>query len=121
MITDQDISKLKTVFATKEDLRDFAKKEDLRVFATKKDLNGLATSVAGVEMRMGRLEGRMDGLENRMDAMDEKMDHVMAAVDGIAGKFDTLILENGAGGLVLARHTRQIEALADGTGIKLPD
>lgn len=45
MITDSDIEKLKTVFATKEDLKDFATKADLKEFATKKDLDKCVTNV----------------------------------------------------------------------------
>jgi len=38
MITDDDIKKLKGVFATKDDLNRFATKDDLNRFATKDDL-----------------------------------------------------------------------------------
>lgn len=112
MITDRDILKLKAVFATKE---------DLERFATKDDFKDLKTSIVGVELRMGRLEYRMDSLEHRMDGLDEKMDAVMVTVSGIAGKYDTLVTENAAGGEVLSRHTRQIRTLAEGTGISLLD
>jgi hypothetical protein len=51
MITDRDIEKLKQVFATKEDLKDFATKKDLqsmeerfnRKFATKEDISKFPT------------------------------------------------------------------------------
>jgi len=43
MITDADIKKMKTVFATKEDLKGFATKNDLKRFATKDDLKRFAT------------------------------------------------------------------------------
>lgn len=39
MLTDDDINKLKKIFATKEDLKNFATKDDLKQFATKKDLD----------------------------------------------------------------------------------
>src|SRR3989344_965676 len=42
-ITDTDIKKLKTIFATKDDLKGFATKDDLKGFATKDDLKGFAT------------------------------------------------------------------------------
>jgi hypothetical protein len=38
MITDRDIKKMKTVFATKDDLKRFATKDDFNQFVTKKDL-----------------------------------------------------------------------------------
>jgi len=43
MITDEDIKKLKTIFATKDDLKRFATKDDLKRFATKDDLKRYAT------------------------------------------------------------------------------
>jgi hypothetical protein len=42
-LTNKDIEKLKTIFATKEDLFGFATKEDLARFATKEDLSRFAT------------------------------------------------------------------------------
>ena len=41
MITDADVTKLKKVFATKDDLKGFATKDDLKGFATKNDLKAL--------------------------------------------------------------------------------
>ncbi|MEA2701522.1 MAG: hypothetical protein QOE22_231 [Candidatus Parcubacteria bacterium] len=158
MITDRDITKLKSVFATKDDLTAFATKKDLNAFATKGDLTAfatkgdmatLATAVArietntnGLQERMARVEvgvsdlnesvshleghmihlnGRVEELGDAVRAMDEKLDGYVVSVDAIAGKYDMLVMENGAGGLVLARHTRQIETLAKGARIKLPD
>ncbi len=43
MITNNDVSKLKKVFATKKDLKAFATKKDLKGFATKEDLRAFAT------------------------------------------------------------------------------
>jgi L-lactate utilization protein LutB len=43
MITDNDIKKLKTIFATKDNLKRFATKDDLKRFATKDDLKRFAT------------------------------------------------------------------------------
>ncbi len=43
MVTDHDIRKLKTIFATKEDLNRFATKEDLERFAMKEDIKRFAT------------------------------------------------------------------------------
>jgi hypothetical protein len=43
MMSDKDIKKLKTIFATKDDLKRFATKEDLKRFATKDDLKRFAT------------------------------------------------------------------------------
>ncbi|MBP9817856.1 hypothetical protein KBC75_03860 [Candidatus Shapirobacteria bacterium] len=43
MITDDDVKKLKKVFATKDDLKGFSTMKDLNKFATKKDMNKFAT------------------------------------------------------------------------------
>jgi len=43
MLTNRDITKLKTIFATKEDLKRFATKKDLKRFATKEDLKDFPT------------------------------------------------------------------------------
>jgi hypothetical protein len=39
MIDDNDIKKLKTIFATKDDLKNFATKDDLKYLASKSELN----------------------------------------------------------------------------------
>jgi len=81
-ITDKDISKLKEVFATKEDLNKFATKEEL------KDLNNKV--VTRLDKIMGELEKaredrvfakaeddrqnlRLDGLEGRMKQVEVKI------------------------------------------------
>ncbi|MBI5400023.1 hypothetical protein HZB07_05380 [Candidatus Saganbacteria bacterium] len=63
-ITDKDITKLKTVFATKEDLKNFATKEDLAQF--KNEMRG--------EMKQLREESKQhkDDVLNKLDGvMDE--------------------------------------------------
>ena len=42
MLTNGDITKLKTIFATKDDLKRFATKDDLKDFPTKTDPKGFA-------------------------------------------------------------------------------
>lgn len=81
MISDTDITKLKKVFATKEDLAD-------------------------VKVELGEVH--------------DKVDTVLIKLDGIVGAIHDLRQENSAGAVHLARHDRQIEALAKGTKISIP-
>lgn len=82
MISDADITKLKKVFATKEELAD---------------------------------------LKVEVGEVHDKIDSVLIKLDGIAGAVQDLREENSAGVVHLARHDRQIDALAKGTNIALPN
>ena len=102
MITDQDITQLKGVFATKEDLERFS-----AVFATKEDL-------ADVRLDIG-------DLRDIVEVQGEKIDHIATTMDRIAGNYEAMVVDNAVGANVLGRHTRQIEVLAKHTGAQLPD
>lgn len=91
MITDQDILKLKKVFATKDDLNKFATKEAL----------------ADLRIEVGEVH-------DKLDLMHDKIDRFLGVVD-------TLRVKEGAGAVILARHTRQIKSLAAHTGATLSD
>jgi len=100
MITDTDITKLKEVFATKD------------------ELSGL---------RKDMLHGFRE-VSERFEQTDEKIDTIALAVgrienalDGISGAIQDLRTENGAGTAHLMRHDRQIEALALATNVVLPN
>ncbi len=68
MITDDDVKKLKQIFATKDDLKRFATKKDLKRFATKIDL-----------------EDGMRHLENKIEKSNEKWhSRIFDLVDGLA-------------------------------------
>jgi len=58
MLTNGDITKLKTIFATKEDLKRLATKEDLKDFPTKTDSKGFAmkNDLKGFATRKGQEE-----------------------------------------------------------------
>lgn len=97
MITDADITKLKK--ALKED------------FATKDELK---ESVADLRVEIGEVR---DTVETTAAAVGR----IEIAIDGLAGAIQDLRTENGAGAFHLARHDRQIEALAFATNVTLPD
>ncbi len=80
MLTDQDIDKLKQIFATKEDLNRFATKDDLNRFATKDDL-------ANMENRFGQ----RFATKNDLIKMEERFDHKFATKDHLQRSIDELI------------------------------
>ncbi len=91
MITDNDIKKLKTIFATKDDLKaldhkldtKFATKDDLKAFATKDDLDlkvvGLVHSV--------ELDQKLEAMESRLD---KKYNKVMNVMDKVVGELQNI-------------------------------
>ncbi len=119
MITDADITKLKKTFVTKDDLKKeldrFATKDDLKKelgrYATKDDLK---ESIADVRVEIGEVR---DTVESTAAAVAR----IENALDGLSGAIQDLRTENGAGAVHLARHDRQIEALALATNIALPE
>ena len=79
MLDDNDIQKLKSAFATKEDFKeDFSTKKEIEylidIVATKEEMNNLASRLDG---RMGKMDERMGGIENILKKMDEKLDEVV--------------------------------------------
>lgn len=93
MITDKDVEKLKKTFATREDFADLR----IEVGDLKDEVN---------ELRVKMYEG--------FDSLHTKMDRFLGKVEGIE-------LDSQAGAQILYRHSIQIRALADGTGITLPE
>ncbi|MFH1178134.1 MAG: hypothetical protein V1711_00190 [bacterium] len=114
MITDTDITKLKSVFATKGEL------SELRA--------DMKAGFAEVNERFTEVNERFDGVNERIDTVSERIDTVALAVgrientlDGIAGAIQDLRTENGAGAAHLSRHDRQIEVLSFATKVVLPN
>jgi len=128
MITNADITKLKGVFATKDDLKRFATKDDLKRFATKDDLKRFATkddlkrfatksdlneAIADVRIEIGEVRDQNESIAAAVGRIEN-------AIDKLSGNIEDLRTENSAGAVHLARHDRQIATLARGTGIKIP-
>lgn len=99
VITDKDIQKLKSVFATKDDLKNFstkneskkfATKNDLKRFATKEDLKRFATKedLDKLEIRTGQsfieVKERIDGLEDQFKDLKSEVlrmeDHIIKEI-----------------------------------------
>lgn len=76
MITDKDIQKLKSVFATKDDLGKFATKDDLKKFATKDDLKKFATKddLVAFEGRIDKKFATKDDLKKAVKPLVTKKD-----------------------------------------------
>ena len=93
MITDKDIQKLKTVFATKEDLNSFSTKDDLKNFATKDDLKNFATKddLEKLEIRTGEsfidVKDKIDNLENQFKDLKNEVismeDHIIKEIQSM--------------------------------------
>jgi uncharacterized coiled-coil DUF342 family protein len=113
MISDADITKLKKAFATKDDLKRFATKDDLKRFATKEELTDVKAELADVKVELGEVHEKVDALTVTVGRIENTLDKV-------AGAIQDLREESAAGAVTLARHTRQIEALSKGTGVRIP-
>jgi len=86
MISDNDIKKLKSVFATKNDLKNFATKDDLKNFATKDDLKNFATKDDLKNFATkSELNDGLRKLENKIELSNEKWhSKIFNLVDGLA-------------------------------------
>jgi len=81
MITDADIKKLKTVFATKDDLKAFATKDDLKAYATKNDLidfkDAILHEIQNLRDDITVTTGYRDTIEDhedRLEVIETKLD-----------------------------------------------
>ena len=87
MITDKDITKLKSVFATKDDFKSFAKKEDLNRFATKEDLDKseirTAKSFEDVQKQIFRLEDDVSGLKKDVSSIKKDISGIKRDVSNL--------------------------------------
>jgi hypothetical protein len=105
MISDNDIKKLKTVFATKNDLKLFATKDDLKRFATKDDLEELELRVA---KSFEETQKHILALTEVVTNLDKKFvtrDEFVTFEDHILGEIKKLFDEN----IVRSEHRREID------------
>lgn len=93
MITDQDITKLKRSFATKEEFAD------------------LCIEVGELKEEVGELR----------ETMNEGFESLHIKMDRFLGNIETVQMDNPAGSQILGRQTQQIEYLAANAGIVLPN
>lgn len=112
MITDQDVKKLEKTFVTHKSL-----KKELEKFATKDDLAVQTERIDSLVYEVGDLKVEVAELRDEMQAGFHDLGHKM---DRMLGNFDVLLTDNRAGAEILARHERQILALADHMNVILP-
>jgi hypothetical protein len=93
MLTDQDIQKLSSVFANKQDLAALATKQDLSLFS------------AEIKEEIGSLRETVQGLS--------------VAVDGLAKSVNDLRIEYAAVLSKIDRHERWIKLIAEKIGVHL--
>ncbi|MDR3548871.1 MAG: hypothetical protein P4M11_11520 [Candidatus Pacebacteria bacterium] len=100
MISEQDITQLKEVFATKEQHEELSQKVD-----------GIQEIVGDLKVEVGEMN----------DRLNDKLDTLIITVDGFVGSVRTLEQENAFGAGMLGRHERQLDVLGVAVGITLPD
>ena len=108
MITDADITKLKKVFATKDEL-----------IGVKSDVAELKTDVAELKTDSRIIQETLIRMEQKMDDFIEFSHKKFAILEGLAGKVADLDQENKMGAITLRRHDAQIHELAAATGTTL--
>ncbi|KAF0134081.1 MAG: hypothetical protein FD145_935 [Candidatus Saganbacteria bacterium] len=69
MITEKDIIKMKTIFATKADLEKFATKKDLESFGLK-------------------IDGRFHEIDRKFDKIDVRFDKITTMLDKVMGELE---------------------------------
>lgn len=95
MITDQDIKKLKTVFSSKDDLKNLE-------YALEKHEIRTGESFAENEVRFNRIEKKLDNLENKFDDLKNQ---VLNVEDHIIGELQSMRTEL----LVATSHRRELD------------
>ena len=104
MITDQDVTKLKTIFATKKELNGGLKELDEKIdrvieqMATKDDLNEV---------------------KEKVEENSKAVHRILTIVEKLADPIQTIRTEYSAVSAQLERHDKWIKTLADETNIKL--
>ena len=116
MLDDQDIKKLKSVFATREDFNNLATKSDFDVFKSE---------VSSIKSEMNRGFGLMasksdvNELKKDVEGLRESIQGMMVSVDNLAKVISDLRLEYAAISTQLTRHERWIKQIAEKVGLNL--
>lgn len=117
MVTDQDVIKLREIFATKEDLS-LLESSLIATFVSKEEFSRLSEKVDGIQEELGDLKVEVAEVRERMDS---GFDSLESKFDGMLGLLMASMEEHAVGAVQYARHDRQISALAAATGISLPE
>jgi len=103
MITDADVTKLKEVFATKDELA------------------MVAVDVTELKVESSLLQQTVQRLEQGMERMEGKVDNVLNKLDKFTGNIADLDQENRMGAITLRRHDIQIHELAEATSTTISE
>ena len=109
MITDADIKKLKTVFATKD---------DLKIYATKQELS---FEIAPLRHDIRRLDAKIDVLDEKFNDFRGILDQILNSLDSKAQITLDLQVEYAALKGSDIRQTQQIKEVAKHVGYTLKD
>lgn len=119
MITDADITKMKEVFVTKNDLNAFATKKGLAAIAA--DVSVLKIDITELKVDSTLMQQSIQRLEQGQERTEAKIDKVLTIVQGFAGNIAVLEQENKMGAITLRRHDIQIHELATATGTAISE
>mgnify|MGYP001567029806 CR=1 FL=1 len=129
MITDQDITKLKTIFATKQEFKELNKKVDKidSTMATKKELKGVKNDI--LDEMNEKFDRMLLVMATKQELNELKVDvrETKSMVEGIVTSLDNFIIgpfkdmkeDYSAVSVQLDRHDGWIKTLAGKAGVKL--
>jgi protein subunit release factor A len=106
MLDDQDINKLKSVFATKEDFKNLVTKKDLS------DSQDRMLSLLASKQELNEVK-------NNTEELKELVQGLIISNDSIAKSISDLRLEYAAISTQLTRHERWIKQIAEKVGLNL--
>ncbi|OGK63141.1 hypothetical protein A2334_05950 [Candidatus Roizmanbacteria bacterium RIFOXYB2_FULL_38_10] len=106
-MTDHDIHKLKSIFATKDDLKLFATKDDLKKFATKKDLEQFAKKD---DLKGFATQENLKGFVTRIEFHDAIHELVNLITDGF-NRMDQMLESIKDQNDILHNHERGLDKI----------
>ena len=110
MLNDQDINKLKSVFATKDDFKNLA---------TKKDLEKAVSDSQDKMLLVLSSKQEVKELKSDIGDLKELVQGLIVGSDAIAKSIGELRLEYAAISTQLSRHDRWIKQIAEKVGLNL--
>jgi len=116
MLDDKDITKLKAVFATKEDFANLATKTELNDI--KKDISDVKSEInRGFNLMASKTD--IEEIKSDLGDLKELVQGLIISNDSIAKSIGDLTLEYAAIKHQINRHEEWIKQIAEKVGIKL--
>ncbi|OGZ43329.1 MAG: hypothetical protein A2719_05415 [Candidatus Ryanbacteria bacterium RIFCSPHIGHO2_01_FULL_45_22] len=100
MITDQDIEKLQSVFATKTDLSVFATKDDIKA------------ELVPLHQKIDDLQQEVDGLRESIQMLSVSIDKLVKSVEDLKQEYSLVVHQ-------LDKHEKWIRQIAEKAGVLL--